>query len=265
MVGSKKVPAGRPALRIDDRGFTHGDGAFETLRARDGAPVALSRHLARLAATLRHLDIASDPWLDDVPRRVRTLLKANGLSAGEARVRLRVSRGTGRGLPTVVLTAERLPADVRRRRRGVRAAIVPATPGALAAHKTLCYLPWIVAMRASPGAEPLAVDDGGHVLEGATTNVFAVVDGTISTPPADGRLLPGVARAVLLEAAARAEMPVREAPLTLDALLAAEEAFVSNALLRAAPLLGVGDRPLPAGPGPVLRSLLARFDEVAGA
>ncbi len=259
------VAAGRPALRVDDRGFTHGEGAFETIRARGGAAVGLARHLARLAGTLGLLDIATAPWLDDIPRRLCDLLVANGLGRGEARVRLRVSRGAGRRGPTVVMTAERLPLDVRRRRRGVRAATVPAAPGSLAAHKTLCYLPWLLAMRSTPGREPLAVDGAGHVLEGATCNVFAVVGGTLWTPPADGRLLPGVARAVLLEAAARAAVPTREAPLPLETLIGADEAFVSNALLRAAPLAAVGDRELPAHPGPVLRTLRDAFDEVAGA
>ena len=40
-------------LSARDRGFTLGDGVFETMRAREGAVFRLDRHLARLDRGLR--------------------------------------------------------------------------------------------------------------------------------------------------------------------------------------------------------------------
>ena len=45
--------------RIDprDRGFTLGDGLYETIRVRDGRLLRIDRHFARLGEGLRLLDI----------------------------------------------------------------------------------------------------------------------------------------------------------------------------------------------------------------
>ena len=53
--------------------------------------------------------------------------------------------------------------------------------------------------------EVLWVDDEDNLLEGTRSNVFAVSDGVLRTPPVDGRFLAGVTRSFVLEAAAEAE------------------------------------------------------------
>ena len=52
------------------------------------------------------------------------------------------------------------------------------------------------------GALPLIVDADGAVLEASRANLFAVRDGALFTPPLDGRILPGVTRARVIEIAA---------------------------------------------------------------
>ena len=100
-------------------------------------------------------------------------------------------------------------------------------PGGIGAHK------WIdrrlldaLADQVAP-ALPLLVDLDGYVLESWGANVFARLSGgTLVTPPLDGRILPGVARARLLAVHERA----REQRLTLEALLGADEVFLTSAL-----------------------------------
>ena len=76
-------------------------------------------------------------------------------------------------------------------------------------------------------ALPLLVDLDGYVLESWGANVFArLPGGTLATPPLDGRILPGVARAQLLEVHTGAA----ERRLTLADVLAAEEVFLTSAL-----------------------------------
>ncbi|MGH3099408.1 MAG: aminotransferase class IV, partial [Thermoleophilia bacterium] len=52
-----------------------------------------------------------------------------------------------------------------------------------------------------------------------------VEDGTIFTPPADGRILPGVTRRRVMEL-----MPVSEEAVSLDRLVAADEVFLSGSV-----------------------------------
>jgi para-aminobenzoate synthetase/4-amino-4-deoxychorismate lyase len=68
------------------------------------------------------------------------------------------------------------------------------------------------------------------------------IDGTWRTPPLDGRILPGIARAVLLERAAASGLPVAEVPLTLADLHQAQAVAHSNAVYGPRPACLVGER-----------------------
>jgi para-aminobenzoate synthetase/4-amino-4-deoxychorismate lyase len=117
----------------------------------------------------------------------------------------------------------------------------------------------------------LILDAGGDVLETDRASVFAVIDGVLRTPPADGRLLPGITRAAVLRLAAQDGVPVKEEPLSIRLLRRATEVFVTNSVhgimsvrsLTRTRQAGTGpagaDASWPAGPlSHRLRSALAR-------
>ena len=111
-----------------------------------------------------------------------------------------------------------------------------------------------------PDEHLLIADRDGQVLETDRANVFAVIDGVLVTPPADGRILPGVTRAAVLRLAARDGCPVREEPITTARLLAASEVFVTNSVAGLVPARSL-DQPAATWPsrasGPVARRLRA--------
>ncbi len=234
-----------PAIRADDGGLLHGDGAFETLRLCEGRPRGLQRHLTRLRGTLGVLQLEPPANLEE---EVEALLAMGVPPDGVLRVS--VSRGPA-AEPTLVVAALAAPPP----RRSVELVSAPGFRRAMPAHKTLSYLPCALLRRLHPSAEPVLLD-GADVLEGITTNVFARLDGRVVTPPADGRILPGVVRAVVVECGAV------EAPVPLDAL-GRVECFVTNAVHGLVPVTAVDGRPAPT-PGPWLAELrercLARLD-----
>jgi para-aminobenzoate synthetase/4-amino-4-deoxychorismate lyase len=75
------------------------------------------------------------------------------------------------------------------------------------------------------------VDGDGSVLEVAWGNVWAIEGERLFAPPADGRILPGVTRARVLELEADAV----EEELPLDRLRAADGVFLTSALRGAVP------------------------------
>jgi para-aminobenzoate synthetase component 1 len=213
-------------------GFMFAHGLFETLRALDGRPVFLDRHHRRLEQAARTLGLELPSTLDEWRERLARLAHANQLGDGSFKVvRFRdvggvaefaVSRPTGY-----------LPEQYERGFR-LRTAST-ARAGSMHMVKSLAYLENLLARRSAQAAgfdEVLFADPSGNLLEGGATNLFVVVGGKVFTPPATN-LLPGVARSVVLELCGAA---AEERLLTPDLVAAAEEVFVTNALMGVMPV-----------------------------
>lgn len=101
------------------------------------------------------------------------------------------------------------------------------------------------------GADDVVLlDRDGDIAEAPIANAFAVVAGTLWTPPL-GRVLPGITRDSVLALARDEGIPVREERLPLDVFTSADEAFLTSTSLPIAPIGWVNGRPLREAPGPV--------------
>ncbi len=223
-----------PGLDATDRGFTLGDGVFETIRAACGRPCRLEAHLKRLAAGARLLDLSIPFDGEALGVAMRALLAKAGLS--EAALRLTISRGPApRGLlppaeahPTVLITAGPLPPPLPPARLVVAEITRRNEHSPLSRIKSLNALDNILARQeaARRGAdEAVLLNTAGRVAETTIATLFALIDGRIVTPPAAEGALPGIARAVLL-----AGLEVAERPLTLAELRRADEIVLTNSL-----------------------------------
>jgi para-aminobenzoate synthetase/4-amino-4-deoxychorismate lyase len=230
-------------------------GVFTSLLVTDGATRDLAAHLARLEASVRDL------YGKGLPANLREELArclAAGSSAGSSgrgpsgRLRITVRPVGGPLQAAVEVVPLSLPAAT-----GIT--LRPATvPGGIGAHKyrdrrLLAEL----ATQAGTGPDQhlLLTDETGELLETDRANVFAVIDGVLLTPPADGRLLPGTTRAAVLRAARDRGILTGQKPLTLSELAEATEVFVSNAVAGVLPVTAIGNRTWP--PGPVTADLAA--------
>lgn len=97
-----------------------------------------------------------------------------------------------------------------------------------------------------------------QVLETSRANVFAVIEGALTTPPLDGRILPGVTRQVVLDLADDLRIPVAIADLTLADLHAADAVFLTNAVRGLQWVRAVGGRSW-SEPGPIVQLLSERL------
>jgi para-aminobenzoate synthetase/4-amino-4-deoxychorismate lyase len=141
-------------------------------------------------------------------------------------------------------------------------ALQPVTvPGGVGAHKWRDRRLLEALETATAPRAPLLVDLDVLVLETSRSSIFAVIDGTLVTPPLDGRILPGVARAGVLADAAALGIAVEERPLALTELLHADAALACNALRGVEPVAAVGASPL-AQPAEPVSALIARYPQL---
>jgi para-aminobenzoate synthetase/4-amino-4-deoxychorismate lyase len=221
------------------------EGIFETLLVVRGEPVEMEAHLARLQASLAEIYAAELP--PGVAERVRAA--AAELELGRLRLTA-VPNGSRLDLHVLarpvdhelVFPSAPKGAELRRANR----------PGGHGPHK------WVDRTGMDhPDAGPgQLICDGEELLEAGWANLFAMRRQTLWTPAADGRILPGMARAAVLEIARSEGLDVREEPLTEGDLLESDEVFLTNSVRgveAAAALNGVSL----AGLGPVSHRLAA--------
>lgn len=265
------------AVSVDDRGFLFGDGVYEVTRAHDGQLFEAERHLRRLARGLEGIGLALPAGLAAALLEISArLLRENGLEEGDATVYLQITRGTAPRThhfppagtaPTVFLSAGRLkvPEDVRA--RGAHVITTPDLRWARCDLKTVNLLPNVLAKQqaVAVGAFEAVFMRDDVMIEGASTNTFAVVGGVLRTHPATHRILAGITREVVLELAAELGMPVAEQAVAAAELGGASEVMVTATTADVMPVVRMDGRVVGDGrPGPIARelhrALLARME-----
>lgn len=268
------VDSKEAVISVFDHGFLYGDGIYETLRAYGGRIFMLRQHLVRLRRSADLIGLELPMSEQDWPGLLQDALTRNGL--GDAYLRITVSRGEGDiGLdprlcprPTVVIIAKPFqphPPDLFE--KGVALSIVPVRrnhPAALSPQiKSLNFLNNILAKREAMrlGAfDGLMLTVDGHVAECTTSNVFFVARGTICTPSVACGILDGITREVVLRLAWEADMPVAEGQYRPEAVLQADECFLTNTSMEIMPVRAIDQTRLGSGcPGPITARLRQLF------
>jgi branched-chain amino acid aminotransferase len=274
------VPAEEARVSVLDNGFAFGDSVYEVMRTYAGRVFEPGRHFRRLRASAGRLGIEVNATDAELYGQVEALVAR--AEAGESYVRIIVSRGVGDcsydfsriAGPTVVMIQKPLSSPpARHYEEGIRVAAVSVRrnhPRALdPGIKSSNLLNNILAVREAQARgcdEPLLLNHEGYLAEGASTNLFIVVEGTFLTPPLSAGILPGITRAVVIELLASLGLRCHEKPLHLDTLLAADEAFMTSTTRELVPVRQVDDSPIGDGrPGPYTCRLMDAFQAYAPA
>jgi para-aminobenzoate synthetase/4-amino-4-deoxychorismate lyase len=224
-------------------------GLFETLLVLDGSPIELERHLERLGRSVREL------FGQALPADARELALERAAPLQLGRLRLTVAPREDDSLAAAAVAAFVDTDDLFPSWERAIALRPFVLPGGLGEHKWADRerLAWAEAGEPE-GWLPLVLDVGEEALEASRANVFAVEDGVLVTPAADGRILPGVARARAIEIAGALGIEVREERLDVERLIVAGEAFLTGSVRGIEPVSAVGETAL-GPPGELLAEL----------
>ncbi|QDU71414.1 aminotransferase class IV [Mucisphaera calidilacus] len=267
---------GEARISLDDAGFQHGIGLFETLYVQNSRVFRGREHLSRLANSARELGLLEDLDVDPLLASLDKTIEHNHLD--RARLRLTLTAGAvsllpgreapARPMPTLAIQPSPVTAyDPQYFEDGVLVLIAPSHVNPLdptAGHKTLNYWQRLRSLRqaAAAGAgEAVWLSVTNHLASGAISNLFLVRDDTIQTPIAHGEepegslqapVLPGVTRGAVLECAEALGITAVKAMLTIDDLLTADEVFLTNSGWQVLPVTRVERSQIGDGrPGPV--------------
>lgn len=268
------MPLSCARVSVLDRGFSYGDGLFETMRSYERKIFRLDAHLERLYQSLDIIYLGVPMTVGEMRSAVRETLIRNGHS--DSMIRLTISRGeqnTGFHIdpdtpPTLVIIVrplETLPREWVE--KGIKISLFPSTAqklGGLERQIKSCnFLSNIIIRERAHrqnSVEGIRIDEQGHVTEGTTSNIFIVKNATLITPEINENILPGITRRAVLEIAARKGIPVALQTLTAEDIYHAEEVFITNSIIEILPVRVADDRTIGDGnPGTITRFLHEEF------
>jgi len=229
-------------------------GAYTTLRTYNGgrSVLRLSHHLARLSDSSTPGD---GPGFDGA--EVKAGLARAIAAAGRGESRLRLTHA-GPRLFVAVEPLEPLPEALYR--EGVWCVSVAHHRDVPKVKDTRFIATARSAYEALPAGahEGLMIAEDGTVLEGLSSNFFAVREGILHTE--DTRVLPGITRGIVLELA-RGLLPLATGAVRLDQIEELSEAFLTSVSRGVLPVVRVDRATVGDGrPGPVVREMARRFD-----
>jgi len=268
-INGEFFPRSEAKISVFDSGFLVCDGIWEGIRLHHGQFAFLDRHLDRLFAGARAIDLDIGTR-DDVERALRATVERNGMF-DDVHVRLMITRGDKKtpsqhpsnviGGPNTVIIAEHKRADPDVARAGITlfTATVRRPPPDTLDQRLNCHskLHEVIALIQATNAgadEALMLDPTGAVATCNATNFFIVRGGELWTSTGHYNLH-GITRAVVLEVARAAGIATHEAPFSLTDVYAADEAFVTGTFGALTPVREIDGRRIADAMGPVTSRL----------
>lgn len=261
-------------ISILDRGLLFGDAVYEALRVNNGRLFRVGDHYARMSNGLKALGIPVPFSASQYEAILTELARRNGVKSGLVYIQVTHGAAMRAHVPpkdiapnvfAFIQTSE-VPAWPRKYPGGVSVATVEDLRWQRCNIKTSMLLANTLAKRQATDAgafEAILVGQDGTVHEGAVSNLFVVIGGSLRTHPVDGHVLPGVTRNVVLDLARTHGIPAAERAFSKAELFAAEEAFLTGTTADVCPVVRVDGKPIGDGRiGPLTARLIKLLAEV---
>ena len=268
-INGDMVPYEKAQLHVEDRGNLFADAVYEQVRYYNGCAFEMHSHMKRFQESARALKIAIPYSTEKIMRWADDIVKVNNLR--DASLYLQLSRGRCKrdysipqdNKPNIFMIArptKSLPKEVFE--KGVKCITVDDRRGKMCNVKNTGKIVNVLARQEAiekKAYEAIFVRDG-IVTEGATTNVFAVINGCLLTHGEGEHILSGVTRSVVIELAKRMRIDVKETPFTASEMRQAQEVFITGTSIEILPVTYIDDEPVgDEKPGDITTDLSAAF------
>ncbi|MGJ0427765.1 D-amino acid aminotransferase [Methylobacter sp.] len=261
------LPLSEAKISVMDRGFLFGDGIYEVIPAYHGQLFRFQEHMERLENSLSNIRLPNPHSREQWLKILTELLSPSG----DQYIYLQVTRGVApkrdhafpeKAEPTVFAMCSNI-VPFEGRETGVKAISLDDSRWELCHIKATTLLANILLRQQAVEqgcAEAVLVNKDGYVTEGAASNIFAVIDGILITPPKSCEILPGITRDVILEIAQQNNIPYKEEIIALEALNNASEIWLTSSTREIIPVVEFDAHKVADGrPGPVWQNMNRLF------
>lgn len=254
------VPAVEARISVFNPAIYGAWGVYESIQVAKGVVFEPLAHLRRLAHSAEMIGLALPADLGTIRTWIQVVAKT--YDRPDCTIRLFVLGPDNGGDPVAFIWAQppnQYPAAYYR--SGATAATFEARRY-LPEAKSLNALASFMAQRhaRSAGVHEALLYHAGALTEGSNSNLFAVIDGRVVTPPR-AEVLSGVTRDIVIRLGNENDVPVSEAQLPLDAIGTWQECFITSTSRHVMPVTMIDGKPIGTGEaGPVTQRLHALFE-----
>lgn len=222
-------------IPMNDRVSYFGDGVYDATYSRNYNIFALDEHIDRFYNSAKLLEINIPHSKEEMKALLQEMVMK--MDNGNLFVYWQATRGTGirnhvfpQGEQKANIWITLTPKDIVDTYKKIKVLTAEDTRFLHCNIKTLNLLPAVMASERAKraGCDETVFHRGDRVTECAHSNVSILRDGVFKTAPTDNLILPGIARAHLIKACKKLDIPVCEEPFTVNELFDADEIIVSS-------------------------------------
>jgi len=233
-----------PVITTNNRSFRYGDALFETIRIANYNPQFLKEHLQRLFNGMKVLKMEMNPLFNEtyIEHAILELVQKNNIIS-DGRARLTVYRNEGGFYAPndnkVSFVLEVYPIEEKNFMLNSKGYTVDLftefkkAQNALSSIKSANSAIYVMAginKIQKQLDECLLLNDKHHIIEAISSNIFAVKNGVLYTPPVSDGCVDGVMRKKIIEIAQANKIAVYEISIMQNVLLGADEFFLTNTI-----------------------------------
>jgi len=277
-VNGSFIPLEDATIHIEDRGFQFADGIYEVVACFGGNFLDLQPHLDRLQRSCEGVRIPLPCSLEKMAALVQETYDRNPFN--DAMVYIQITRGAAPRshlpqtelTPTLIITSRNLPKPSNAKlSTGVKAITLQDIRWKHCEIKSIALLASVLGKQEAAlkqADEAFWLDEEGHVLEGCSTNILAIIDGALVTHPLDHQVLGGITRDMAIRVAKEHGLTVEERAWKLNEA-GLSEAMMSSTTNAVMPICQINEQSIGQGnPGKVtmqIRSwMLESMDALRG-
>jgi len=267
------LPVDEAKVSVLDYGFLHSDATYDVAHVWNGAFFRLDDHLDRFFRGMAELHMSIPYTRDDIAEILHTCVALSGLE--NAYVEFICTRGTSPSFSRDPRDADNrflafvIPfgsvANPEQMERGLHMAVADVLripPSSV--DPTVKNYHWLDMVKGlyqayERGAETAVLQNSaGDIAEGPGFNIFAVRDGTVSTPA--GGVLFGITRQTIFDICRKLDVVCEAQPLSVEALKSADEVFITSTAGGVMPVSKIDGSAVGTGTvGPLTRRITAEY------
>ena len=258
-------------ISVLDRGFLFADGIYEVVPVYRRQPFLWKNHLRRLVRSLHAIDLPSPFNENDWASLVHQMIDRQAFD--NQFIYLQITRGAARrdhGFPKKVrptvfaMATEFIRPGQADRDNGLKAITVNDERWLRCDIKSIALLGNVLARQKAveQGVHEAILIRDGVVTEGASSNIWLVVDDVLVGHPRDNLALEGIRYGLIETLAEKSGLKLSLRPRSQSDLDRANEVLLSSATKELLAICSINQKPVGKGqPGPIFKRLRAAYDQ----